>query len=490
DWWDNTVRRSILLDARADILVYGMGEQQIVEVADRLSKGLPLDGIRGTTIVRTSIGSLSHRVVGSDAKEQDTPVGMVTYRISGSQESRHKSESGAVDHRPNDSKDSTTQRLIEVPSYEETKEDKKHFNLALRVVQENQDPFTGNTIVQKHGNRYVIQYPPALPLTERELDAIYELPFAKAAHPSYPDGVPGFETVKFSLISHRGCPGQCSFCSLSMHQGRIVQSRSKRSLISEAQALTARKDFKGTISDIGGPTANLYRATCTNWVRKGACQDRSCLTPRPCNNLRLGYRESLEVYRSILNLPQVKHLFIESGIRFDLLNEAAANEYLDQLCEHHVSGQMKIAPEHVVDHVLKLMNKPSVSAYERFSKRFKEANVRTGRKQFLVHYFISAHPGSSLKDTLELSLYLISRRIYPEQIQDFIPLPMTLSGAMFYTGEHPITGKKLAVARSTRERGMHRALIQYRFSGNKPLLREALKLLNREDLAEQFRCKH
>lgn len=461
DWWDDTVRRSILLDARADILVYGMGEQQILEIARRLHKGCNLEGIRGTTIVRSTVPDAGCRA--QDESNQSSNL-----------------EPRTVNLEP-----------VFIPSYEEVKDDKKKFNEALRIIHENQDPFYGKTLAQKHGNRYVIQYPPALPLAEKELDALYRLPFTKTPHPSYAStgGIPGFETVKFSLISHRGCPGQCSFCALSMHQGRIVQSRSGKSLIEEARALTERGDFKGTISDIGGPTANLYRAACANWVSEGACPNRSCITPRKCKSLQSGYRESLAVYRSILKLPRVKHLFIESGIRFDLLNEAGANEYLEQLCTHHISGQMKIAPEHAVDRVLKLMNKPAIASYEDFSRRFRQANMKASKKQFLVHYFISAHPGSTLEDALALSLYLISKHIYPEQIQDFMPLPMTLSGAMFYTGEHPLTGEKLAVAKTTRERNMQRALVQYRFPKNKPIVREALKLLNREDVAARLECR-
>jgi uncharacterized radical SAM protein YgiQ len=473
DWWDNTVRRSILLDARANILVYGMGERQIVEIAKRLSEGHDLMGIRGTVVVqKTVIESLSRRVVESKKGCEST-----------------RRPDDPMTRRPDDP---TTQQFIEIPAYEEVTEDTKKFNEAFKILYENQDPFHEKVIAQKHGNRFVIQYPPPLPHAPYELDAIYELPFMKAWHPAYDEngGVPGFETIKFSLIAHRGCPGQCSFCSLSMHQGRIVQSRTEESLVREARALTEQKAFRGTISDIGGPTANLYKAHCPLWDGRGACRDRSCLTPTKCKKLKLGYREGMKVYNAIMKLPKVKHLFIESGLRYDLLIDKEADEYLEHICRHHISGQMKVAPEHSIDHVLKIMNKPSFHLYEQFAERFKETNKRVGKDQYLVHYIISAHPGSTLEDTLQLSLALMKKRIYPEQIQDFMPLPLMLSGAMYYTGEHPLTGEKVYSAKTSRERKMHRALIQYRHPNNKMLVREALAILKKEDLMEKFQYRH
>jgi uncharacterized radical SAM protein YgiQ len=472
DWWDNTVRRSILLDARADILAYGMGERQIVEIAKRLSEGHDLLGIKGTVVVqKTVIESLSRRVVEPKKGYEST-----------------QRPNDPMTRRPDDP---MTQQFIEIPSYEEVKEDTNKFNEAFSIIYNNQDPFQGKAIAQKHGNRLVVQYPPPVPYAPYELDAIYELPFMKAWHPAYDEngGVPGFETVRFSIISHRGCPGQCSFCSLSMHQGRIVQSRTEESLVREAHALTEQKTFRGTINDIGGPTANLYKAHCPLWDDRGACRDRSCLTRIKCKKLRLGYREGMKVYNAIMKLPKVKHLFIESGLRYDLLIDKETNEYLDDICRHHVSGQMKVAPEHSIDHVLKIMNKPSFHLYEQFAERFKETNKRIGKNQYLVHYIISAHPGSTLEDTLQLSLSLMKKGIYPEQIQDFMPLPLTLSGAMYYTGEHPLTGEKVYSAKTFRERKMHRALIQYRHPNNKEFVREALSLLKREDLMEKFQCR-
>jgi uncharacterized radical SAM protein YgiQ len=503
DWWDNTVRRSILLDARADILVYGMGEKQIVEIAKRLSEGRDLMGIRGTVIVKQEAEreeGRGKREAGKRRAEGKEPVNrksqIVNSQVHRTKDIEQRTES--IETGKHASKieigdwDLDIGNYIEIPSYEEVKEDTKKFNEAFSVIYKNQDPFQGKTISQKHGNRFVIQYPPPLPYATHELDTIYELPFMKAWHPAYDKdgGVPGFETVKFSLISHRGCPGQCSFCALSMHQGRIVQSRTEESLVREARALTEQKAFRGTISDIGGPTANLYKAHCPLWDDRGACRDRSCLTPTKCKKLRLGYREGIKVYNAIMKLPKVKHLFIESGLRYDLLIDKETSEYLDHICRHHVSGQMKVAPEHSIDHVLKIMNKPSFHLYEQFAERFKETSKRVGKAQYLVHYIISAHPGSTLEDTLQLSLSLMKQRIYPEQIQDFMPLPLTLSGAMYYTGEHPLTGEKIYSAKTFRERKMHRALIQYRHPNNKGLVREALTLLKREDLIGRFQFRH
>ena len=485
DWWDNTVRRSILLDARADILVYGMGEGQIVEIAKRLSEGHDLRGIRGTVIVKKEAEMEDGRGKKEAAEKRLQGTG---YRL------QKSNQSAIVNKQKEDFFGDCNMDIgnyIEIPSYEEVKEDTKKFNDAFKTLYKNQDPFQGKAIAQKHGDRFVIQYPPPVPYAPYELDAIYELPFIKAWHPTYDKngGVPGFETVKFSLISHRGCPGQCSFCSLSMHQGRIIQSRTEESLVREARALTEQKAFRGTISDIGGPTANLYKAHCPLWDDRGACRDRSCLTPTKCKKLRLGYREGMKVYNAIMKLPKVKHLFIESGLRYDLLIDKETGEYLEHICRHHISGQMKVAPEHSIDHVLKIMNKPSFHLYEQFAERFKETNKRIGKAQYLVHYIISAHPGATLEDTLQLSLSLMKKRIYPEQIQDFMPLPLTLSGTLYYTGEHPLTGEKVYSAKTFRERKMHRALIQYRYPNNKELVREALAMLKREDLMEKFQYR-
>ena len=426
DWWDDAVRRSILLDTRADILVYGMGERQIVEIARRIEEKADLYGIPGTALIRRE------------------PPGSDDFQ--------------------------------EMPPYEETREDKSKFIEAFRIFYANQDPFRGKILAQKHDGRYVIQFPPAGPLSENELDAIYALPFTRAAHTTGKGGAPppGMETVKFSIISHRGCCGACSFCSLSAHQGMIVQSRSRKSILDEAKRLSEMKDFKGTITDVGGPTANLYGAKCPRWSKEGHCGKRDCLVPAKCGMLRLGYRESMELYRAVLTLPGVKHMFIESGIRYDLLADDTTG-YFEYLCENHIGGQMKVAPEHSANRVLRFMNKPSFEVYERFIARFREIQKKIRKDQYVVNYFICAHPGATLEDEESLASYLRRRKMYPEQVQDFTPLPSTVASCMYYTGEHPFTGEKLQVARSLDERKMHRALIQPPRPGRQEHFRKARK---------------
>ncbi len=436
DYWANDVKRSILLDSKADILVYGMGERQVLEIARRVNAGediKKIDNIPGTVVVRNSIDTL--------------------------------------------------QNYTAIPSFEEIREDKDKFSQAFREIYRQGDPFKGKTIVQKHGDRFVIQFPPALPLTTRELDRIALLNYARNWHPVYDKkgGVPGFETVRFSIISNRGCCGECSFCSLYFHQGRIVQSRSAESILKEIEILAKQKDFKGTITDIGGPTANLYKAECKFWNKEGACENKKCLMPVKCANLKLGYEEALKLLEKARNVPNVKHIFIGSGLRYDLLTDNYADEYLDTLCKYHISGRLKVAPEHTIGTILELMNKPSFKTYEDFKKKFESINKRLNKEQYLVNYFISSHPGSSLKEALELSLYLLNKRVHPEQIQDFIPLPLTASGCMYYTKKDPFTARSVYVAETFSERKMQRALIQYKNPKNKKLILKALKSLGRLD---------
>jgi uncharacterized radical SAM protein YgiQ len=438
DFWSNSVRGSILLDSRADILVYGPGEGQILEIAQRLKKGLPLTNIRGTAFIEKNMSNIG--------------------------------------------------QFIEMPSCEDVKSDTNKFNEAFRLFYSQQDPFRGKTLVQRHAGRFVVQSPPAFPLSPAELDKIFELPFMHRWHPSYEKegGVPGFNTVQFSLISNRGCCGECSFCSLYAHQGRIVQSRSQESLLREATTLSVRQDFRGTITDIGGPTANLYLSRCGRWKREGACAHRQCLKPKKCKHLTLGYQDSIALYKEILKIPRVKHLFIESGFRYDLLVDAQGKEYLECICKYHVSGQMKVAPEHSVEKILELMNKPSFAVYEDFVQKFKATVGKLKNNLYLVNYFISGHPGATLQDTLELALYLMHHKIKPQQIQDFIPLPSTLAGCMFYTGKHPLTGQSLYVPHTTLERKMQRALIQYFNPKNRDLIRQALTQLGKKSLLKSF----
>lgn len=442
DYWSDKVRRSLLLDSKADILVYGMGEKQIMEIARRLKEGARVENIcnvRGTVIVRKNLDGIKD--------------------------------------------------CISIPSFEQVSHEAKWFNEAFLSAYLEADPVRGRAVAQKHGDRFIIQNPPAMPLTQEEMDRVYSLPFERIWHTSYgrKGGVPGFEAVRYSVISHRGCAGSCSFCSLYLHQGRHVQSRSVESIVKEIKLLSEDKNFKGTITDIGGPTANLYKSECQSWSEKGACRDKKCMTPEKCKNLKMGYEQTIRLWRELKKLPKVKHVFVGSGVRFDLLTDSYSHAYLDELCREHISGQLKVAPEHCVDSVLDLMNKPRFAIYEKFVDRFERINKRLGKKQYLVNYFIVGHPGARLKDALKLAEYLARKKVHPEQVQDFIPLPMTLAGAMYYTGKDPFTGKPIYVAKNPSERMMHRALLQYKNPQNRKTIAKALKILKREDLTYLFR---
>lgn len=441
DYWSDKVRRSLLMDSKADILVYGMGEKQMVEIAKRLSSGENIDeigDIHGTVIIRNKIDDIKNHII--------------------------------------------------IPSFEDVSVDRKKFNDAFSMAYSESDPIRGSAIVQKHGERFVVQHPPALPLTEEQMDKLYSLPFVRDCHPCYKKlgPVPGFESVKNSITSHRGCAGACNFCSLYLHQGRIVQSRSIGSIIEEVKKISKNHSFKGTVSDIGGPTANLYKAECGSWKSDGACKEKKCIMPQKCKDLRLGYEYSLRLWSELKKIPGVKHVFVGSGVRFDLLVEGYSDEYLRGLCRDHVSGQLKVAPEHCADSVLELMNKPKFSVYEKFIDKFENVNKKLGKKQYLVNYFIVGHPGAGLKDALELAQYLAKKKIHPEQVQDFIPLPMTVSGSMYYTEMDPFTGKAVYVTKKPSERMMQRALIQYNNPQNRVYVIKALKILKREDLKRLF----
>ncbi len=441
DYWDDAVRRSLLLDAKADILVYGMGERQIVDIVHRLRQGEETLAIRSIpgTVVRVN--------------KEDVPS-----------------------------------NALWLPSFEETSQDPQTFNRAFRLAYEQMNPFTARPVVQAHGGQYVMQLPPALPLTTQELDASYALPYQRKPHPFYDafGGVAGFETVRWSIVAVRGCPGECSFCGLTMHQGRIVQSRSEESILAEVKALARDPDFKGTITDVGGPTANLYGAQCQKKNAHGPCADKQCLMPKKCSALNIPYQRTIALYEAIRKIPRVKHVFVSSGLRYDLLLEPEAREYLRQLCAHHISGQMKVAPEHTEDGVLAVMNKPSYKKYEEFVQEFEKVNGRLKKRTYLVNYFISAHPGSCLESALSCATKLLSRRIRPEQIQDFLPLPMTVSGCIYHTGYHPMTDKHVFTPKSHEERALQRALLQSQNISNRPLIKKALKILRREDLLKRF----
>lgn len=442
DYWSDKVRRSLLLDSKADILVYGMGERQTLEIARRLRQDPTqdaLDNIRGTVIIKNNIDGIGNHVA--------------------------------------------------ISSFEEVSTNKDAFCDAFRTLYDQSDPVRGKTITQKHGERFIVQYPGPPPLTTDEMDHIYGLQYTRKCHPQYDKdgGIPGLETVRFSIISHRGCPGECSFCSLYFHQGRIVQSRSPKSIMEEVKLLASKKDFKGTITDIGGPTANLYGASCDKWRELGACRDRKCLVPAKCHSLKLGYAETIRLWNEILRIPKVKHVFIGSGVRYDLLIDKESDDYLKALCERHVSGRLKVAPEHSDECVLSLMNKPPFEVYEKFVRRFDKINASLGKKQYLVNYFISAHPGCGLKEALGLTLKLANKGIHPEQIQDYTPLPMTASGCMYHAGKNPFTGKRVYVASGLRERKQQRAFIQHKQPGSRRYVIEGLRELGRIDLADKLK---
>jgi uncharacterized radical SAM protein YgiQ len=441
DYWDDAVRRSILLDAKADMVIYGMGERPIVEVVDRLNKGEIIGSIRD---VRGTVVSVKRSEVPPDT--------------------------------------------IFLPSFEEVRENHEAFNRAFRLAYEQMNPCHGRMVVQPHADQYVLHLPPALPLTTNDLDTSYDLPYMRACHPSYDalGGVKGFETVRWSITALRGCPGECSFCGLSMHQGRIVQSRSRRSILAEAETLARDPAFKGTITDVGGPTANLYGAECRKWTAHDPCSAKQCLMPSKCPSLELGYAKCLGLYKTIRKIPRVKHLFLASGLRYDLLIGLEAEKYLKEICEHYVSGQMKVAPEHTNDSILELMNKPPYRCYEEFVKKFEKVNARLKNRKYLVNYFISAHPGSRLDDALSCAMTLLSRNMRPEQVQDFIPLPMTVSSCLYHTGAHPVSGKRVFVPRRADERAMQRALLQSQNPQNKPLIKKALRILGKENLLNRF----
>ena len=441
DYWDNRVRRSILFDARADMLVYGMGEGQSVTIARRLRGGEgieTLDGIPGTAVIRK-------------------------------------------DH-------SFLKEVVELPAFEAVADDPVLFNKAFELFYGQQNPHTARPVVQAHGDRFAVVYPPPQPMAAKDLDAIYERGYQRRWHPVYDaaGGVPGLETVRHSLVTHRGCCGECNFCGLYLHQGRVVQSRSVDSVVREAERLVRRPDFHGTITDMGGPTANLYGADCPRWSTKGPCRDRRCLAPATCRGLDPGYDRSLPLYRRIRAIPGVKHAFIGSGFRHDLFGDRQTDVCLEELCRFHVSGRLKVAPEHVCDHVLDAMGKPHIDAYDDFVAQFERVGRKLPSRRYLVNYFISAHPGATLHDALQMARYLMQRGLHPEQIQDFIPLPLTLSGAMYHTERDPFSGKPVYVAKTFRERKMQRALIQYRHPANRPLIRQALRELGASHLAPLF----
>lgn len=438
DYWSGQLKRSVLLDSQADILSYGMGEKAVVEIADALDAGI---AVKDITFVK-----------GTVYKTRDL---------------------------------SDIYDGITLPSYEAMQKEPKRYAESFSVQYRNTDPFSGKTLIETYPHQvYVVQNPPQEPLTTEEMDAVYELPYMRTYHPSYEakGGVPAVSEIRFSLTSSRGCFGGCSFCALTFHQGRIIQARSHESLIREAEQIIKAPDFKGYIHDVGGPTANFRRPACEKQLTEGVCQNRQCLFPKPCPNMRADHSDYLALLRKLRALPGVKKVFIRSGIRFDYLLADKDDTFFRELAEHHVSGQLKVAPEHISDAVLSLMGKPGRAVYEQFVKKYDKINTRLGKKQFLVPYLMSSHPGSTLKEAVELAEYLRDLGYMPEQVQDFYPTPSTISTVMYYTGIDPRNGEKVYTCKNPHEKLLQRALIQYRSPSNYELVREALIKAGRADL--------
>ncbi|MBQ4349596.1 MAG: YgiQ family radical SAM protein [Clostridia bacterium] len=437
DYWDDKIRRSVLFDTGADIISYGMGEKSITEIAERLRMGEDISSIRdvrGTCYI-------------CDVTE--TPL------------------TGA-----------------ECPSYENVVKSKKEYAVSCRIQQDEQDHIRGKIVKQRHGNKMLVQNPPMAPLTTAELDEIYSLDFMRTYHPSYEDqgGVPGIEEVRFSITHNRGCFGGCNFCSIAFHQGRYVTSRSKESVLKEAELLTTLPDFKGYIHDVGGPTANFRQPSCEKQKTLGLCKGKHCLAPKVCPNLRADHSEYIDILRDMRKIKGVKKVFIRSGIRYDYMLKDTDETFFKELIRYHVSGQLKVAPEHCSAQVLEKMGKPYIDTYVRFSQRYFELSKSAGKEQYLVPYLMSSHPGSRLEDAIELALFLKKRKIRPEQVQDFYPTPGTISTCMFYTGLDPYTMKEVFVAKTPEEKAMQRALLQYYNPANREMIVKALKKAGRYDL--------
>lgn len=438
DYWTDSFKRSVLLDSRADLISYGMGEKSIVEIADALNSGIDVKDI-------TFIKGTVYKTKAFDCVYDE----------------------------------------IRLPSYDDMKADKLLYAKSFKTQHDNTDPFTGKVLVEPYPNNvYVVQNPPQPPLTTQEMDDVYALPYARTYHPMYEEkgGVPAIKEIKFSLISNRGCFGGCNFCALTFHQGRIIQVRSHESILKEAKLITQEPDFKGYIHDVGGPTANFRHTSCEKQKNLGVCKNRQCLFPSPCKNLTVDHSDYLELLRKLRGLPKVKKVFVRSGIRFDYLMEDKDDTFFRELVEHHISGQLKVAPEHICDKVLTRMGKPENKVYEGFLQKYRKLNEQMGKKQFVVPYLMSSHPGSTIKEAVELAEYLRDLGYMPEQVQDFYPTPSTMSTVMYYTGVDPRDMKPVYVVKNPHEKALQRALIQYRNPKNYELVKEALHLAGREDL--------
>jgi uncharacterized radical SAM protein YgiQ len=446
DYWSNEVRRSILLDAKADLLVFGMGERPAWEIAKRLDAGesvSSLTDIRGTAHVKKN---------------------------------RREWEPLLADK----SRYVTDGKLVVLPSYEEAKADKTAFAKMSRAFQYETNPHNGRPLLQVHGDQAVYFNSPAEPLTEADMDGLYDLPFARLPHPAYTEVIPAYETVKASIVTMRGCFGGCTFCSITEHEGRIIQSRSEGSVLREVRQLSRMEGFKGTLTDLGGPTANMYKMTCKDDETESACRRLSCVHPGICENLVTDHAPLIQLMKKVRSEPGIKKVYIASGVRYDLAERSP--EFIKELAQHHTGGQLSVAPEHNSDEVLDKMKKPSIKSYERFAQAFCQASEEAGKEQYLVPYFITGHPGSTLVDTIDLALYLKEKKMRPRQVQDFIPTPMAVATTMFYTGLDPLTMKPVYTATELREKRMMKALIFYWDPEHWPLAREALKKAGRTDL--------
>ncbi|NLK71609.1 MAG: YgiQ family radical SAM protein [Clostridiales bacterium] len=438
DYWDDKIRRSILMDAKADLVIYGMGEKPIVEVADALNAGIKIKDIqwiKGTVFKSNTLENI--------------------------------------------------QEYVMLPSYESIVESKKSYAKSFMIQYKNNNHFCGKTLVEQYdANTFVIQNPPPEPMNKEEMDAVYALPYMGTYHPMYEElgGVPALEEVKFSITSTRGCFGNCSFCALAYHQGRVVQPRSRASIIEEGKKLSQREDFKGYIHDVGGPTANFRQAACEKQRLYGTCTEKDCLFPEPCGNLNIDHREYIDILRELRKIKGVKKVFVRSGVRYDYAIYDKSKEFLEELCRYHISGYLKVAPEHVSDEVLRRMGKPSKAVFDKFVKEFKNINKRIGKEQYIIPYFISSHPGSTLQDAVELATYMKENGFIPEQVQDFYPTPGTLATCMYFTGYDPRNMEEVYVPKSKEEKAMQRALLQFNRPENYDLVYKALMKAGRKDL--------
>ncbi|MDO4486633.1 MAG: YgiQ family radical SAM protein [Bacillota bacterium] len=442
DYWDDKVRRSIIMDSRADILIYGMGEKAVVEIADALDSGIAASDI--SWIKGTSIRCRQPEIYEND---------------------------------------------VLLPEYNEIVSSPEAYCRSFAMQYRGNDSVTGERYIEKYDNsNYIIQNPPQEPLEREELDSLYELPFMRDYHPAYKSngGVPAIEEVKFSITANRGCFGGCAFCAITYHQGREVRSRSKESIVREAELLAGLEGFKGYIHDVGGPTANFRMPSCEKQKKHGMCRNRDCLFPKPCSQLKADHTEYMEVLRAVRNVKGVKKVFIRSGIRYDYLLEDNKSGFLKELCDYHVSGILKVAPEHSSERVLRHMRKPSIEVFDRFSRMYRDMNRKLGKKQFMVPYFISSHPGCTLKDAVELAVYMKKTGFVPDQVQDFYPTPGTLATCMYYTERDPFTMKPVYVAKSQEEKRMQRALLHFNKKENRETVKKALKKAGREELIKEL----